>query len=581
MSWCLNQFSQFFSGYSRYKQQKWEIFPDWIIIWQGNVPNHINVTWREGEIAIAGIQPSFSPQERFVIVGDIWLSNRLQLLEQEKINPTKNDGEIIACLWERWGLDTLKYLEGMFAIAIWDREQGKLILIRDYVGSRTLYYNINGFPRYIAPRLRSLVPLSPSSLNLVALRDYLCCAFVPGEQTLWDNIRELRPGTYLKLPEVKIETYWEPKENIQNADQTMEWYSQLLRSRLENIIQEYLPSNQPVGVFLSGGIDSSCITALVKKFHNYPVHTFSIHFGSQYPHELEFANLVAQHCQTEHHILEIKPEQLWEQLPSAIAQLDDPIGEGLTVPNLLVGQFAKQFVDIVFNGEGGDPCFGGPKNQPMLLNSLYSSVTNRQDTDQLSAYLTSFKKCYPYLPTLLKPEIWAKVKDEPWQFTQDLNNSNIAYLHRLMLINIKIKGADYILTKVNNYTQAAGLSGRSPLFDRRIVELSLQIPPEYKLSGAEEKAVLKQAVRDLLPEIILQRPKSGMVMSMQQWFMQKWHQEARHLLLNKNAAIAPYLNQTLLKEWLEYRGQIWQRYGVLLWLLVTLEIWLQTQKSAD
>jgi asparagine synthase (glutamine-hydrolysing) len=148
-----------------------------------------------------------------------------------------------------------------------------------------------------------------------------------------------------------------------------------------------------------------------------------------------------------------------------------------------------------------------------------------------------------------------------------------------MALNIKFKGADQILTKVNNLTQAAGLQGRSPLFDQRIVELSMQIPPQYKLSGVQEKAVLKKAIADLLPERILFRPKSGMMVLVQLGFQKYWQREARALLLNRQAEIAPYLNQSLIREWLNYRGDTWRRYGVKLWLLVSLEIWLQVNKK--
>jgi asparagine synthase (glutamine-hydrolysing) len=158
----------------------------------------------------------------------------------------------------------------------------------------------------------------------------------------------------LRLPDDSVQVYWEPIEAIQNAEQPLEWHGKLLRSLLESLIPDYLPKNEPVGVFLSGGIDSSCITALAAKLHNHPVHTYSIHFGLEYPNELEFANLVAQHCQTQYYILEISPNTIWEKLPLALAYLDDSIGEGLTVPNLLVGKLAKESVNVVLNGEGGD-----------------------------------------------------------------------------------------------------------------------------------------------------------------------------------------------------------------------------------
>ena len=558
--------------------------PAWFLAWgcpeieTENFASPQSVTWRSEKLVIAGAAPALSPGERFAVIGDIWLSNRCQLQEIQGAD-TGTDCQIVAQLWEREGVESLSLLEGMFALAIWDRERQELWLVRDRTGCRTLYYTTAGATRFVAPRLRTLAPYRSAELDLVALRDYLCCAFVPGVRTLWRDVRELSPGTCLRFPDETAQIYWQPREEIRHASQPLEWHAKQLRQLLEQVVAEYLPPGEPVGVFLSGGIDSSCITALAAKLHHRPVHTYSIHFGLQHPHELEFSNLVAKHCQTHHHILEIPPDTLWEKLPLAMAHLDDPIGEGLTVPNLLVGELAKESVSVALNGEGGDPCFGGPKNQSMLLSSLYGSAIPGEKADFLPAYLTSFKKCFQDLPRLLQPDVWAAVQAEPSVFEADLNSQDATYLNRLMLLNIKFKGADYILTKVNNFTQAAGLHGRSPLFDRRVVELSLQIPPQYKLAGAEEKAVLKRAVADLLPEAILQRPKSGMIMHMQQWFRKIWQRQARGLLLNKQAAIAPYLNQSLIREWLDYRGQLWPRYGQLLWLLVSLEIWLQVNKA--
>ncbi len=559
------------------------VTPTWYVVWGHWDSLSENITWRDEQFAIANIQPTFSPNEQFVVVGDIWLSNRRELCQYLGIENlgSYSDSMIIAQLWQRWGIESLSRLEGMFGLVIWDREDRELWLIRDHVGSRTLYYTTTGKTRWIAPRLRTLTPYHSQELDLVALRDYLSCAFVPGRQTLWQDVRELSPGSSLHFPSEKLRVYWEAKEEICDGDKTLEWHGDKLRSQLETIVQEYLPTGEPIGIFLSGGIDSSAITALAAKLHDSPVHTYSIHFGLEHRNELEFANLVAEHCQTQHHILEISPERIWAELPMAIAHLDDPIGEGLTVPNLLLGKLAKESVNLVLNGEGGDPCFGGPKNQPMLLNSLYGLVTHPEESDLLSAYLTSFKKCFLDLPRLLKPDIWEAVRDKPSVFAEELYKSEVTYLNRLMLLNIKLKGADYILTKVNNFTQAAGIVGLSPLFDRRIVKLSLEIPPEYKVAGAIEKAVLKQAVADLLPEVILKRPKSGMVMDMHQWFHRVWRGQAKRLLLDKNAAIAPYLNQNLIRQWLDYRDQTWHRYGVLLWLLVSLEIWLQVNRKGE
>lgn len=222
----------------------------------------------------------------------------------------------------------------------------------------------------------------------------------------------------------------------------------------------------------------------------------------------------------------------------------------------------------MLNGEGGDPCFGGPKNQPMLLSQTYGY-------DLITSYGRSFQKCFDDLPQLLHPEIWTAVKDAPFFFAPDLADSSVELLQRLFLINIKFKGANHILTKVNNLLGSAGLQGRSPLFDPRVVDFSLRIPTACKVQGAEEKVVLKRAVADLLPPAILHRPKSGMMVPVHRGFQEHWQRAARHLLCAKNAQIAPYVQSATVQNWLSYRNDPWHRYGVKLWLLTSLEIWLQ------
>ncbi len=535
----------------------------WLLAW-GAVGEIADVIWRDDRVAILTEKFAISPNQRFVVTGEVWLS-------QSKDFSGKSDLEIVAIEWENWGVGTFARLEGIFSLAVWDRDRQELYLGRDRAGARTLYYTIEGSTRWVAGNIRSLAAYRSHQLDPIALRDYLCCAFVPGARTMWAQIQEIRPGAYLHLPEGNMEAYWQLQEQVLESDLSLESWGDRLLNLLARVTQEYLPTGEPVGVFLSGGLDSSCIAALAAKFHGAPVHTYSIHFGRELANELEFSSLVARHCQTEHHILEISLAQMWQRLPETMAMLDDPIGDPLTVPNLLLGRLARQDVSITLNGEGGDPCFGGPKNQPMLIHSLYHTVNSQPS---IAAYLQSFQKCATDLPQLLKPEIWAQVKSAPYIFESDLN-STANYLNRLMALNIKFKGADQILTKVNNLTQAAGLDGRSPLFDRRVIDFSMEVPPTYKLSGTTEKAVLKQAAIDLLPPEIIHRPKSGMMVPVQLGFRDYWHREARELLLNKKAKIAPYLDDAPIRNWLDYQGDPWGRYGVKLWLLASLEYWLQ------
>ncbi|PYP83534.1 MAG: asparagine synthase [Blastocatellia bacterium AA13] len=554
----------------------------WWLVY-GETSSVPRAAWQEGPVAAGIAKPEINSGHRFLVIGDVWLSNRSELMKKfADARHELSDCALIAHIWEELESATPGLLEGMFAFAVWDRERRVLSLVRDPVGARTLYYTVGGPIRWIAPSLATLIPKVSAELDLIALRDYLSCAFVPGDRTMLRNVRELRPAAILELPEERVHTYWNIEERITEADQPLEAYAGRLRSLLEEVLSEYLPANEPVGAYLSGGLDSSLVVALAARLHSKPIHTYSIHFGADCPNELEFSDLVASHCGANHRIIEITPNAMWDQLPETMSLLDDPIGDPLTVPNLILGRTAKESVNVILNGEGGDPCFGGPKNQPMLLTNLYQSAISYENpqedpSDSVSMYLASFQKCSQDLRRLLLPDVFARTAAEPSIFESDLN-SEASYVNRLMFINTRFKGADHILTKVNNLTSALGLEGRSPLFDRRIVDLSLTVPPQYKLSGAEEKAVLKAAVRDLLPEAILKRPKSGMMVPVQLWFRRQWRRRARALLLSRRACIRDYLNREVIREWLDYRGDTWSRYGVKLWLLVSLELWLRSHQ---
>lgn len=533
---------------------------------------------RDELIRFESIQPAASPCGRYLVAGEIHLTNRRALMEKcrtDEKGDSLTDADLVARLWESFEDSTATLLEGMFAFAVWDREKETLTLARDPVGARTIYYTTSGPVRWVSPHLRALETIISRDIDEVALRDYLCCAFVPGARTLWKHIREVRPGSLVRLPDGWERAYWQVEEKVEGPDEPIEWHAERLRSLLERVLLDCLPANDPVGAYLSGGLDSSAVVALAAALHPKPVHTFSIHFGSECPNELEFSSLVAAHCRTHHNIIEITPRDMWELLPETMAHLDDPIGDPLTIPNLLLGRKARESVSVILNGEGGDPCFGGPKNQPMLLSDLYRPATDGSAPDQAANYLASFQKCWPDLARLLKPDVYKEAMAAPFFFEEEMT-AEAEFLNRLLFINIKYKGADHILTKVNNLTRAAGLVAFSPLFDQRVVEMSLTIPPRYKLSGAQEKAVLKKAVWDLLPESILLRPKSGMMVPVQLWFKTRWHRKARALLLSRRARVRDFLNQDLIREWLSYSGDVWSRYGVKLWLLASLEIWLQT-----
>ncbi len=536
--------------------------------------------WHDRDVAFGGAPVWTDPTGDIIVSGDVVLDN-LEALRAALDVADAEDGAVLAALYRRYGVQAGQHALGMFAVAVWDAPHQRLVLLRDGVGARTLYYATKGRAWWFAARLRTLrrCPAVSSDLSLTAMRTYLTFAFVLGAETLWRDASELRPGNALTLPAGETKTYWEPVEGAWHPTDSIEEHAARLRMLLEAAVRARLPSTGPVGIYLSGGVDSSLVTAIAAREAAAPIHTYAIHFGPEYPNELRFSNLVAQRCATRHHVLELPATLIRDHLEATMAALDDPIGDPLTVPNFLLGRAAAQDTSVILNGEGGDPCFGGPKNLPMLLHALYPPAGSPE-----TAYLRSYQKCYDDLPRLLTPEVQAALRQQEPQeavLTPFLTNPYLPYfLNRLMHINVRLKGADHILTKVSNLTTAHGLVGRSPLFDRRIVEASFATPPAYKLAGAEEKAVLKRAVADLLPKVILTRPKSGMLVPVQSWFRRDLRRFARGLLLSRHARTQPYVNRAVVRQWLDYRGNLWPRHGVKLWLLMTLEVWLRVHLTS-
>lgn len=523
-------------------------------------------------LEICGIDCEHS--DNFLIAGDIWLSNRLAIEKEHGIEQSLTDAQAILRLWEMHQKKALSMLQGSFAFLLFERKTKKLRLIRDPIGTKNLYFGKTAGTYFVGARIKAISPFLSKDIDEIALRDYLCCAFVPGARTMFEAISEIRPGEIVSLPENKSRQFWSIREDfLEHESESLDWHSAKLRDLLNEVVSEYLPAGQDVGCYLSGGIDSSAIAALANKLHDKNVHCYSIHFGSETPNELEWSEMVARHCNMTQHIIEIKPDDMWNLHPQVISMLDDPIGDPLTVPNMILAQKAEKITPLILNGEGGDPCFGGPKNQPMMLASLYRDRAAIKDEIEAS-YLASFQKCKTDLPRLLNQDIWSQVKEKDSVFAEELSSPG-HYVNKFFLINTKYKGADQILSKVNNITSCFGIAGRSPLFDRRIVEASLRIPPQHKLKGTQEKAVLKNAVKDLLPDAILQRPKSGMMVPVQLGFRKHWQKQARRLLLDRKARIREFLNIQLLSSWLDYKDDVWSRYGVKLWLICALELWLQ------
>jgi asparagine synthase (glutamine-hydrolysing) len=520
-------------------------------------------------------------------VGDVTLHNRAAVAASldgggQPVPPGCSDLELLLRCYARRGPAGLRVAEGMFTLAV--AGPAGLVLVRDHVGARTAFWRRAGDSWAASASLRALrrLPGLPVRLHLPAVAAFLTFAYVPGPQTLLEGVHELLPGRCVFLGRdgsVRTEVFWEPEEAVSDPELSPEAYVKGLRSRLETATAARLPAGAAVGSLLSGGIDSSVVTALAARLHDQPVHTYAISFGDDLPNELAYSSLVATHCGTRHRVLTVSGEAVAARLADAVALLDAPVGDPLTVPNLMLAEaVAADGLGVVLNGEGGDPVFGGPKNLPMLLWQAY-----RPDdpAGRAAAYLRSYRKCFPDLPRLLTADALAALGPVSPALEELVSpylspGGMPSYLNQLLHANLRTKGAHHILPKVEKITSSCGLSGRAPLFDVSVVEHAFATPPRLKLAGTVEKWVLKRAAADLLPDTIVHRPKSGMRVPVQRWLRGPLADLARDVLLGRRTAERGVLRQDLIRDWLRGRGSLYPRHGAKVWQVLTLELWLRS-----
>ena len=494
--------------------------------------------------------------------------------------PTAATLQMILQSYRRLGPKALDNLRGSFVLALMDHDT--IILARDGAGVRTIYYTVhnNRFLFAIEPKGVTADPSFPRRIRPGAVAQYLTFSFTPGADTMLEGLFELPPGhrvTFSPQQGAKQERYFffetpEPHE----PDDTMHW-THTFDEAFSAAVEERLPTGEPVGIFLSGGIDSSIVASAVAQRHRHPVKSYAIHFGPQYPHELDFARAVAERCGTDHHEIQIVPKHFLKRLRQMVWHLDDPIGDPVTLPNFELSRIVADDVRWVFNGEGGDPCFGGPKNTPMLLQHWYGGIEREANFREVR-YLASYRRAYDELDWLLTPEWKSRIDHE-----RDLVNVikpffdapiPKGFLEKLLAINIRLKGAHLILPKVDRMTGAWGITPLSPLFDERMLELAFRMPGRMKLDHGIEKVVLKRAFAHRLPPEIIARPKSGMRVPVHFWFKGELKRYARKILSPRAIKKAGIFDPQRVKQLLDYniaegRG----RYGLRLWMLITFEIW--------
>lgn len=500
---------------------------------------------------------------------------------------------LLADLCQETAIDSpLEHLTGAFVLAL--SRGDSVYLARDPAGVKVLYWTVRQGRLLFASEIKALFadPAVPRRMRAGALPEYLTFSFVPGAGTMFEGVEELQPGSILHFRQgrTSVRRHFRFEELEAESPRPPEEYPALVRAALERSVAECLAlgPEKPPAVFLSGGIDSSAVLAVAARQRpQAPIPTFSVHFGAEYARENDFVQLMVDRYRTEHHWLEVRPAGFLERMREIVWRLDDPIGDPVTVPNYLLAQAAAQVADVVLNGEGGDPCFGGPKNLPMLLARLYGPLPGEPASGWLERnYLRAFQRCYQDLGILLDPALLREAGGDEAMigllepFFQAPRPRD--FVNKLMATNIRLKGANLILVKVEKMTAANGVLALPPLFSRRIIETSMICPPGAKLEGAVEKSVLKKAVRDVVPDAIVARPKSGMMVPVRFWFQGDLRRYGEKLLARQNLQRCGFFNPDYVKRLLNYEmeGVPGLRHGLKLWMLITFLLWHEQMVEA-
>ncbi|MEM0969260.1 MAG: asparagine synthase C-terminal domain-containing protein [Verrucomicrobiota bacterium] len=477
-------------------------------------------------------------------------------------------------------------MKGSF-VAAWMAPNNTLHLLRDGSGRRSLYLTKIGsrWAFSIEPKGLHALPQFPRNLRPAAIAQFLSFSFIPGKDTMFQGLWEVPAGHWVTLDpedaEPSFQSYFLPERCSDEAPLLNDHEGvALFRRSFAQSVADLLHQDRPAAVFLSGGIDSSVVTAELAEQCPNKVHTFAIHFGKRYPNELEHARAVADFCQTRHEEVLVRPRDFLGRLRSIAWHLDEPIGDPVAMPNFILARHvAAQGFEGVFNGEGGDPLFGGPKNLPMLLGHWYGGDKDRFASGfRENAYLASYRRAYEELDFLLTPEVRREI-----DWDRDLAAllrpffdapHPTRFLDKLISINARLKGAHLILPKVERMLSASQLTPLSPLFDERMAELAYRLPGDQKLRRGMEKWALKEAFRGRVPDEIIARPKSGMRVPVHFWFQGELKRYAHRLLSKKRIEADGLFRSDRVRQILRYQTEEGPgRYGIRLWMLITFHLW--------
>ena len=529
---------------------------------------------------------------------------------------TNSDTETIIHLYEEYGTECVHHLQGMFAFAIWDARQQRLFIARDRLGIKPLYYRVTSDRIAWGSEIKVILAGSDEGreFDRTALPEYLAFGYLSGPDTFYRGIVKLMPGHWMTVDstgKLHIERYWDLPVHQAEPKPASE-YIATFRDMLEHAVRSHLMSDVPLGVFLSGGVDSSAVAALMTKIRRAPVETFSIGYSEDQYSELPYARIVARHLNSAHHEVLVSQQEFFDALPQLIRHEDEPIVWPSSVPLYFVAKLAQQHVKVVLTGEGADETLAGYTRYAFTLKNaawdrvyrgivpgairgairgsiadssllgatirrkLSHTFLARNGNSWASFYFDNFFSAFSGAEQdgLLTDEVRRQCSagSAYANVLQYWENSSGEMLHRLLYTDIKTYLVE-LLMKQDNMSMAASIESRVPFLDHPLVEFATNIPQSLQLGGLSGKHILKKAVEDLLPHSILYRPKLGFPTPWSRWLAGRQLDVIRNLLMEpRSLDRGLFRRDGVEKLFQEHRAGYRDNYDRI-WRLLNLELW--------
>lgn len=557
-----------------------------------------------------GKQPMVDDQSGLVLTynGEIYNFKQLRadLVKDGYHFADQSDTEVILKAYHRWGADCVRRFRGMFAFAIWDPRKKELFVARDHFGKKPIFYVQRGSSLYVASEIKALLSLPELdfSLDYSVVRNYLVYRYVPGPDTLIKEIKKLPPGSTMRWREGRcdIHCFHSPAE-ADAAEIPVEGPDLVERfwDHLDEAVELRMQSDVPFGAFLSGGIDSSAVVALMSRHNQKRVKTFSVGFAEASYSELAYAKTVSDYFSTDHHELMVSHKDLIELLPDMIRYRDAPVSEPSDIPIYLLAKEAGRSVKMVLTGEGSDEVLGGyPKHVYERYGETYRSLPGIIRSGLIAPLVVSLPYRYRRAKTAIRnfnlddfdermPSWFGAmglsdaskllVLGEQRALPRLQRSVHAGFLRSVLLFDQMSWLPDNLLERGDRMTMAASIEARMPFMDVKLAAFASSLPDKYRVRGRTTKWILREAMKDVLPRSILERPKVGFRIPVNEWFQTSMKAQLMDSLFGPDSRSSCLYDAIELKRIVDDHMRGRQNHEKLLWTVLNLELWMRAYSS--